>query len=306
MNDNNEVLIHADLPLPLFMQGKVRDTYDLGERLLIVATDRISAFDVVLPCGIPDKGRVLNQLSAFWFRETAGIIDNHLVEVVDDVGCLDSYLLPEARFDYPSYLAGRSMVVKKAERVLIECVARGYLAGSAWEEYQESHTICGIPVVKDLRESEELPQPLFTPTTKAEPPEHDKPLTRDEMRGIVGEAIAGEIEEKSLALYSHAKEYARERDIIIADTKFEFGLDDGKLILIDELLTPDSSRFWDIEQYQVGRSQPSYDKQPVRDWLSESGWNKKPPAPMLSPEVIEGTTERYRQAYERLTGRRLS
>jgi len=305
MSDNNKVLINADLPLPLFVQGKVRDTYELGERLLIVATDRISAFDVVLPCGIPDKGRVLNQLSAFWFRETAGIVGNHLIEVVADVRCLDSYLPLESRFDYPSYLAGRSMVVKKAELIPIECVARGYLAGSAWEEYQQSHTICGIPVVKGLRESEELPQPLFTPTTKAEPPEHDKPLSMDEVRGIVGETVAREIEEKSLTLYSYAREYARERGIIISDTKFEFGMDDGKLILIDELLTPDSSRFWDIEQYRVGRSQPSYDKQPVRDWLSASGWDKKPPAPMLSPEVIEGTTERYRQAYERLTGKKL-
>ena len=305
MNDNNEVLINAELPLPLFVQGKVRDTYDLGESLLIVATDRISAFDVVLPCGIPDKGRVLNQLSAFWFRETAGIVDNHLIEVVDDVRCLDSYIPSEARFDYPSYLAERSMVVKKAERIPIECVARGYLAGSAWEEYREAGTICGIPVAKSLQESEELPQPLFTPTTKAEPPEHDKPLSMGEVRGTVGEAVAEEIKEKSLALYNYAKEYTKTRGIIIADTKFEFGLDDGKLILIDELLTPDSSRFWGIEQYQIGRSQPSYDKQPVRDWLSASGWNKQPPAPMLSPEVIEGTTERYRQAYERLTGKKL-
>jgi len=298
------VLMNADLPLPLFVRGKVRDTYELGENLLIVATDRISAFDVVLPCGIPDKGLVLNQLSAFWFERTKDIVPNHLIEAVDDAGCLDAYLPAESRFSYPSYLAGRSMVVKKVERLPIECVVRGYLAGSAWEEYRQYGTISGIPLDKDLQESEELPQLLFTPTTKAETG-HDQPLNMDEVKGLVGEAIAQEIEERSLALYSYAREYAWERGIIIADTKMEFGLDNGSLILIDELLTPDSSRFWGIEQYQVGRSQPSYDKQPVRDWLAASGWNKEPPAPMLSPEVIEGTTNRYRQAYERLTGKSL-
>ncbi len=298
------VLINADLPLPLFIGGKVRDTYDLGDRLLIVATDRISAFDVVLPCGIPDKGRVLNQLSAFWFERTRDIVPNHLVEVVDDVGSLDAHLMAESRFSYPAYLAGRSMVVRKAERIPIECVVRGYLSGSAWTEYRESGTVFGIPLDKGLQESQELPEPMFTPTTKAETG-HDRPMTMGEVRKMVGGAVAEEMREKSLALYNYGIEYARQKGIIIADTKMEFGLDNGRLVLIDELLTPDSSRFWEAGLYRVGQSQPSYDKQPVRDWLAASGWNKEPPAPMLPPEVIEGTTERYRQAYERLTGRGL-
>ena len=304
MTISPSVLIEADLPLPLFIRGKVRDTYDLGNRLLIIATDRISAFDSVLPCGIPDKGLVLNQLSVFWFEKTRHLVPNHLIEVVDDVHCLDSYLSAESRFPYPSYLAGRSMIVKKVKRIPIECVVRGYLSGSAWAEYQQYGTISGLPVAKDLRESQELPQPLFTPTTKAETG-HDQPVTMDEMKRLVGEARAEEIKEKSLAVYSYARQYARARGIIIADTKFEFGLDDDKLILIDELLTPDSSRIWDAKLYKVGESQPSYDKQPVRDWLTQSGWNKEPPAPMLPPEVIEATTRRYRQAYERLTGKKL-
>ena len=299
------LLINAELPLPLFMRGKVRDTYDLGDRLLIVATDRISAFDVVLPCGIPDKGKVLNQLSAFWFTQTQGLVPNHLIEVVDDVRCLDAYLSSESRFAYPSYLSGRSMIVRKAERIPIECVVRGYLAGSAWAEYREAGTVSGIPLPKGLRESEELPEPIFTPTTKAETG-HDQPLTMDEVKGMVGEALAEEIKDKSLAIYNFAREYGLGRGIIIADTKMEFGLDNGKLILIDELLTPDSSRFWDTAVYVVGQSQPSYDKQPVRDWLTQSGWNKEPPAPMLPPEIIEATTRVYRKAYERLTGRQLA
>jgi len=303
-NLNSTVLLNTDLPLPLFIRGKVRDSYDLGNLLLIVATDRISAFDVVLPCGIPDKGLVLNQLSLFWFRQTANLVPNHLVEAVDDVRHLDSYILAENRFPYPSYLAGRSMIVKKARRIPVECVVRGYLSGSAWAEYQQHGTISGIALPKGLPESQELPQPLFTPTTKAETG-HDQPLSMDEMKRLVDGGIAEEMKEKSLTVYSYAREYARARGIIIADTKMEFGLDNGRLILIDELLTPDSSRFWDAEQYKIGQPQPSYDKQPVRDWLVELGWNKEPPAPMLPPEVIEATTKRYQQAYERLTGRKL-
>ncbi len=298
------VLINTDLPLPLFIRGKVRDSYNLGSLLLITATDRISAFDLVLPVGIPDKGLVLNQLSAFWFEQTKNLVPNHLIEVVDDIHSLDSYLPSESRFPYPPYLAGRSMVVKKVERLPIECVIRGYLAGSAWVEYQESGTISGLPLAKGLKESQELPQPLFTPTTKAETG-HDQPLTADEMKELLGEALTTAIRVKSLAIYSYAREHARARGIIIADTKMEFGLDNGELILIDELLTPDSSRFWDAEQYKVGQSQPSYDKQPVRDWLVQSGWNKEPPAPVLPPDIIEATTRRYQQAYQRLTGRRL-
>ena len=303
-NLNSTVLLNTDLPLPSFIRGKVRDSYDLGNLLLIVATDRISAFDVVLPCGIPDKGLVLNQLSLFWFRQTANLVPNHLVEAVDDVRHLDSYILAENRFPYPSYLAGRSMIVKKARRIPVECVVRGYLSGSAWAEYQQHGTISGIALPKGLPESQELPQPLFTPTTKAETG-HDQPLSMDEMKRLVGGGIAEEMKEKSLAVYNYAREYARARGIIMADTKMEFGLDNDRLILIDELLTPDSSRFWDAEQYKVGQPQPSYDKQPVRDWLVELGWNKEPPAPMLPPEVIEATTKRYQQAYERLTGRKL-
>ena len=304
MSISPSILLNTDLPLPLFIRGKVRDTYDLGNQLLVIATDRISAFDSVLPCGIPDKGLVLNQLSLFWFRQTADLMPNHLVEDIDDVHSLDTYIPKEERFPYPSYLTGRSMVVKKVKRIPIECVVRGYLAGSAWAEYQQYGTIAGLPSPKGLKESQELPQPLFTPTTKAETG-HDLPLTMDEIKKSVGNALAEEIREKSLAIYNFAQEYARARDIIIADTKLEFGLDDGELILIDELLTPDSSRLWDANLYRVGQSQPSYDKQPVRDWLTESGWDKEPPAPMLPPEVIEATTRRYEQAYERLTGRKL-
>jgi len=257
-------LLNADLPLPLFIRGKVRDTYDLGNQLLLIATDRLSAFDVVLPCGIPSKGLVLNQLSIFWFKQTAELIPNHLLEAVDDVQCLDTYILAEKRFPYPSYLSGRSMVVKKAKRIPVECVVRGYISGSAWAEYQQYGTISGLPIQRGLQESQELPEPLFTPTTKAETG-HDQPLTMDEMKKLVGEALAEEISEKSLAIYSYAREYARERGIIIADTKMEFGLDNDKLILIDELLTPDSSRIWDTDLYKIGQSQPSYDKQPVRE-----------------------------------------
>ncbi len=304
MSINPSVLIKAELPLPLFVRGKVRDTYDLGNLLLIVATDRISAFDFVLPCGIPDKGLVLNQLSAFWFDKTKDLVPNHLIETVNDVRCLNSYLSAESRFPYPSYLVGRSMVVKKVKRLPVECVVRGYLSGSAWAEYQKQGTVQGEPLPEDLRESEEFPQPLFTPTTKAESG-HDQPLSIDDMTRLVGEAVAEEMKEKSLAIYNYARGYAQARGIIIADTKMDFGLDNDELILIDELLTPDSSRFWDAELYKVGQSQPSYDKQPVRDWLIGSGWNKEPPAPALPPEVIEATTKRYRQACEKLTGKKL-
>ncbi|MFC1943342.1 phosphoribosylaminoimidazolesuccinocarboxamide synthase [Chloroflexota bacterium] len=299
------LLINTNLPLPLFIRGKVRDSYDLANLLLIIATDRISAFDLVLPSGIPDKGLVLNQLSAFWFKKTNHLVPNHLIEVVDDIHSIDRYLPAESCFPYPSYLAGRSMIVKKVERIPIECVVRGYLAGSAWAEYQQSGAVSGLPLPKGLNESQELPQPLFTPTTKAETG-HDQSLTMDEMKQLVSEALAEEIKGKSLAVYSHAQEYAKARGLILADTKMEFGLDNGKLILIDELLTPDSSRFWDAAQYKPGQSQSSYDKQPVRDWLVQSGWNKEPPVPTLPPEVIEATTKRYRQAYERLTGGKLS
>jgi phosphoribosylaminoimidazole-succinocarboxamide synthase len=302
---DTETLMKSELPLTVFIRGKVRDTYELDDHLLIIATDRISAFDVVSPSAIPDKGRVLNQLSAFWFEKTHRLIPNHLIEVVEDTGILDSYLSAGSRFSYPSYLSGRSMVVRKLERTPVECVVRGYLSGSAWEEYKQSGTIAGIPMPEGLVESQELPETLFTPTTKAETG-HDEPITIDEMKVIVGESLALEIKEKSISIYNYARGYARDKGIIIADTKMEFGLDNGRLVLIDELLTPDSSRFWEASRYKIGQSQPSYDKQPVRDWLSQTGWNKEPPAPALPPEVVEATSRRYREAYERLTGKKLS
>ena len=298
------VLMTTELSLPLFIRGKVRDTYDLGDNLLIVATDRISAFDVVLPAGIPDKGSVLNQLSVFWFDKTGGIVRNHLVEAVTDTRALERRA-GQSGTAWPSYLAGRSMIVRKLERIPVECVARGYLAGSAWEEYGRSRTVCGIALPQGLRESEQLAEPVFTPTTKADSG-HDMPLTMAETERLLGGALAGELREKTLAVYRYARDYATNKGIIIADTKMEFGLDNGKLVLIDELLTPDSSRFWDAGQYRVGRSQPSYDKQPLRDWLVRSGWNKEPPAPPLPPEVIEATSRRYREAYERLAGKKLA
>jgi phosphoribosylaminoimidazole-succinocarboxamide synthase len=305
--DANEstVLMKTNLPLPVFISGKVRDTYDLGSHLLIVATDRISAFDIVLPTGIPLKGHVLNRLSSFWFRRTAEIIPNHMTEAVDDVHSIDSYLPAESRFAYPSYLRGRSMIVKKVKRVPLECVVRGYLSGSAWAEYKQKGTISGIAMPGGLWESQELKQPLFTPTTKADAG-HDQPVTKNYIIKTFGMQLAQEMEEKSIAIYKSAREYALSKGIIIADTKFEFGIDNGRLTLIDEVLTPDSSRFWYASKYRVGQPQDSLDKQPVRDWLTASGWNKEPPAPALPPNVITETSERYVKAYERLTGRKLA
>ncbi|UCH51414.1 MAG: phosphoribosylaminoimidazolesuccinocarboxamide synthase [Chloroflexota bacterium] len=295
-------LFEADLTLPLFGRGKVRDTYDLGDKLLIVSTDRLSAFDVVLPDPIPDKGLVLNQISCFWFEKTSQVMPNHLITPIDTLDSLKQHLPPNTNL--PDYLLGRSMITLKAERVSVECVVRGYISGSAWAEYKQAGTISGTPAPKGLQESQELPEPIFTPTTKAEAG-HDEPLSEKETENLVGKSTARELEEKSLAVYQHARDYAQGRGIIIADTKFEFGFVDGKLILIDEILTPDSSRFWNSDQYTIGRSQPSLDKQPVRDWLADSGWNKEPPAPKLPPEVIKATTLRYVEAYQRLTGRKL-
>jgi len=284
------LLLETDLPNLLY-RGKVRDTYRLNrDKLLLVATDRVSAFDVVLPTGIPDKGLVLNQLSAFWFDRTKHLVPNHMVEVVDDPGCM-----------FPTYLKGRSMIVRRAERIDVECVIRGYLSGSAWAEYRKHGTISGKRMPEGLQESDKLPQPLFTPTTK-EDEGHDKPITIEQMANLIGDDLTKEIMERSLSVYLFAEEYARGRGIIIADTKMEFGMIDGKLHLIDELLTPDSSRFWDMEKYASGGPQPSFDKQPLRDWLAASGWNKEPPAPELPSEIVEQMAERYREAYRRLTG----
>jgi phosphoribosylaminoimidazole-succinocarboxamide synthase len=296
------VLLETNLPLSLFRRGKVRDVYDLGDKLLIVSTDRISAFDVVLPCGIPDKGKVLNQLSAFWFEKTAHILPNHLIKVIDSNVVLNEVkALSSQPGELPDSLVGRSMLVAKAERIPVECVARGYLSGSAWAEYKETGKVGHIHLPLGMKESQELSQPIFTPTTKGET-EHDRPLTNQDIKDLGIEKLFEELEQKSLLIYGYARDYARTRGIIIADTKFEFGFINGQLALIDELLTPDSSRFWDVSQYKVGYSQPSFDKQPVRDWLSGSGWDKEPPAPMLPPEVIEGTSKRYREVYSRLTG----
>jgi phosphoribosylaminoimidazole-succinocarboxamide synthase len=301
----DNVITETNLSIPLFIKGKVRDTYDLGNNLLIIATDRISAFDVVLPAGIPGKGAVLNQISAFWFSRTKDVIPNHVIETIYNITRIKKYITLDNNKDLPDYLTGRSMVVKKAKRIPVECVVRGFLAGSGWVEYIKSRSICGVSLPGGLRESEELPEPIFTPTTKADTG-HDMPLTNSEMEKIIGREIANEIKEKSLNIYMSALEYARGVGIIIADTKMEFGIDEeGKLILIDELLTPDSSRFWDVKSYTIGRSQESYDKQPVRDWLINSGWNKEPPAPSLPQEVIKSTSKRYKTAFEKLTGNKL-
>ena len=291
------VLLESQLP-NLHYRGKVRDTYDLGDRLLIVATDRVSAFDLVLPNGIPSKGAVLSQLSAFWFERTVAVVPNHFLRIAD--GSPDDAL----SFELPPELLGRSMIVRRAERLPVECIVRGYMAGSAWAEYQESGTVCGVGMPQGMRESEAFPQPLFTPTTKAEVG-HDENLSTDELVALVTIEVANVIRLRSLALYRYGVEYARERGLIIADTKFEFGLLDGEPILIDEMLTPDSSRFWDAEAYQPGEHQEPFDKQYVRDWLLGSGWDREPPAPELPPEVVEETSRRYRELYRRLTGEEL-
>ena len=300
-----DVLLKTDLPLPLFIRGKVRDTYDMGDYILIVVTDRISAFDVILPCGIPKKGKVLNQLSAFWFDKTKDVIDNHVVTVVDDANVLNDYLPADKQAKFPEYLNGRSMLVKKAERLPIECVVRGYISGSAWSEYSKKGTVSGIEMPSGLLESQKLESPIFTPTTKADEG-HDMPMTMREVEDMVGKTLANEIKDASIDIYNNAMEYARTRGFIIADTKFEFGIDNGKLIIIDEMLTPDSSRFWEADKYKAGQSQDSYDKQIVRDWLSQSGWNKEPPGPVLPDDVIEKTAQRYIEAYEKLSGKKFS
>lgn len=293
----SQIVTTTDLPLPKFSVGKVRDTYDLGDRLLMVATDRLSAFDAILPNGIPDKGRVLTQLSAFWFRRLSGIIANHLISV--DVADLPDVVRENK--ELREQVEGRFMIVKKAKRLDFECVVRGYLAGSGWAEYQAAGAVCGVKLPAGLRQAERLPEPIFTPATKAEEG-HDINISLDEMKRAVGEDLGQTIADASIAIYKEAAAYALDRGIIIADTKMEFGLLDGELILIDELLTPDSSRYWPVADYRPGGSPPSFDKQYVRDWLEQSGWNKLPPAPELPAEVVMGVASRYREAYEWLTG----
>jgi phosphoribosylaminoimidazole-succinocarboxamide synthase len=296
--ESNGALLHLELPgFKKLRSGKVRDIFDLGDRLLFVATDRISAFDCIMPNGIPRKGEVLTQISYFWFDQTQSFQPNHLLSHPQDP-------LPANLKPFSSQLSGRSMIVKKAKPLAIECVVRGYLAGSGWKEYRASQTVCGIKLPPGLKESSELPEPIFTPATKAETG-HDENISFQQAAGIVGGQIAARVRDASLKIYNTARDYARKRGIIIADTKFEFGLLGDDLILIDEVLTPDSSRFWPADQYQPGKSQPSFDKQFVRDYLETLDWNKTPPAPALPHEVVARTQAKYLEAYERLTGRKL-
>ena len=285
--------------LTLAGRGKVRDIYDLGDHLLIVATDRISAFDYVLASGIPDKGKVLTQISAFWFGLTSDLAANHLVSV-------DAAAFPPAARRYETVLAGRTMYVRKTRPVPVECVVRGYLAGSGWQEYRKTGRVCGIPLPAGLRESDRLPEPIFTPATKAATG-HDENISLDEAAGIVGRDLIARLRDMSIRIYQRGADHAEGRGIIVADTKFEFGLlDSGEPILIDEVLTPDSSRFWPIADYEPGHGQPSFDKQYVRDYLEQIRWDKQPPVPSLPAEVVERTRDKYREAFERLTGRHLA
>ena len=279
---------------PLVARGKVRDIYDLGDSLLIVATDRLSAFDVVLPDPIPGKGRVLTQMSMFWFHRFETLVPNHVVTA-------DVDRFPGELAKYEAELAERSMVVKKAEPLPVECIVRGYITGSGWKDYQRSGAVCGIALPSGLVESQKLPEPIFTPSTKAEVGQHDENVPIEAVAREIGAELAERVKEISLRLYKEAAEYALSRGIIIADTKFEFGMIDGELTLIDEVLTPDSSRFWPLDQYEPGRGQPSFDKQFVRDYLETLEWDKTPPGPRLPEDIIEKTAKRYMEALERLT-----
>jgi phosphoribosylaminoimidazole-succinocarboxamide synthase len=292
------IILNAELPgIERHAQGKVRDVYRVDGQLLIVATDRISAFDYILPTGIPDKGRVLTQLSIFWFDFLRQVTPTHFLTAnVEDY--------PPALRPFRSQLEGRSMLVKRAQMVEIECVARGYLAGSGWKEYKARGTVCGIPLPAGLRESDRLPEPLFTPSTKAQSG-HDENISFDAVCSLVGAELGARLRDLTLEIYSRAAAYAETKGVIIADTKFEFGFVDGELVLGDEVLTPDSSRFWPAETYQPGGPQFSFDKQYVRDYLESIRWNKQPPAPPLPDEVARRTSEKYRQAYRVLTGRTL-
>ncbi|HLZ69299.1 MAG TPA: phosphoribosylaminoimidazolesuccinocarboxamide synthase [Dehalococcoidia bacterium] len=291
-----DVLMQAEIPgIQPLHRGKVRDTFDLGDRLLMVATDRVSAFDVIMAQGIPGKGELLSRLSAFWFEKVDSVVPTHLLRIA--TGAPDD----ELPFALPPALAGRSLIVRKAERINAECIVRGYLAGTAWAEYRRSGAVCGMRLPPDLEESQQLPEPIFTPSTKEEHG-HDRNISYAEFVQLVGHDAANVIRLRSLATYRFAAEYARRRGLILADTKFEFGFIDGELCLIDEALTPDSSRFWPLDGYRPGRPQPSFDKQLLRDWLSASGWNKEPPPPALPAEIVQRTSAAYQQAYRRLTG----
>jgi phosphoribosylaminoimidazole-succinocarboxamide synthase len=292
-----EIILETNVVgLPLLRRGKVRDVYDAGEHLLIVATDRVSAFDVVLPDGIPGKGRALTRISLFWFDTLSDVGPNHLVSAA-----LGDFP-PECR-PYWDILSRRSMLVKKAEPFPVECIVRGYLAGSGWAEYQASGSVCGIPLPSGLTQSQELPEPLFTPSTKAPAGEHDENISFREMEGIVGSEWAASLRKASLELYAAAREVARRRGFLLADTKLEFGLHKGEMMLIDEAFTPDSSRFWMAGAYRPGQPQDSYDKQLIRDYLKSIGWSRTPPAPRLPPEIVRLTARRYQEICEALAGR---
>jgi phosphoribosylaminoimidazole-succinocarboxamide synthase len=294
--------VRVDLALPHVHSGKVRDIYALGtDRLLMVTSDRLSAFDVVMAEPIPHKGRVLTAMSAYWFDQTSDIVRNHLLST--DVADLPPDVYTRA---VEADLPGRVMITRRAEMLPVECIVRGYLSGSAWKEYQATATMHGTSLPQGLRESEQLPEPVFTPSTKAEAGDHDENISFDDAVELVGRALAERLRDVSLAVYERGAAAARERGIIIADTKFEFGLIQGDLVLCDEVLTPDSSRFWPVDGYRVGTTPPSFDKQPVRDYLDGLGWDKKPPPPPLPPDVVDATSQRYVDAYERITGRSFS
>jgi len=281
--------------ISLLKRGKVRDVYEIDEKLLIVASDRISAFDVVMDDPIPDKGKILTGISLFWFDKLALIVENHLLST-------DPATYPEACHKYTGQLSGRSMLVKKTDPLPVECIVRGYLSGSGWKEYLSNGSICGIPLPNGLKESEKLPEPIFTPSTKAEDGMHDENISFEKAADIVGQEIADQVKDLSLQIYEFGRKLADEKGIIVADTKFEFGIKDGRLILIDEVLTPDSSRFWPQDEYSAGGPQKSFDKQFLRDYLIEINWPKQPPPPQLPREVIEKTRDKYLEALKRLTG----
>ena len=292
---SNNTLLQLDLPeIPKVRSGKVREMFDLGDSLLMVASDRISAYDVVLPNGIPLKGEVLTMFSHFWFERVADLVPNHLLAKADEP-------LPQAVQSHAEQIGRRAMVVKKAEPLAIECVVRGYLAGSGWKEYQKQGTVCGISLPDGLDNSSKLPEPIFTPATKAEEG-HDENISFEEAINIVGKDIAEQARELSIKIYNRGRDHAAEKGIIIADTKFEFGIFEGELILIDEVLTPDSSRFWPADLYAPGKSQPSFDKQFVRDYLETLDWDKNPPGPELPEDIVQKTSEKYIEAYTRVTG----
>lgn len=290
-----QVILQTDISGSSVHRGKVRDIYDLGDTLLIAATDRISAFDVIMKTGIPYKGQVLTQISKFWFEFLDGVVENHLISM--EVG-----EFPKPFCDHPEQLAGRSMLVRKTKVLPVECVVRGYLAGSGWKEYQQNRTVCGVKLPDGLKQCDQLPEPIFTPATKAEQGEHDENIDFDRCVEIIGRQKAEFVRDMSIEIFKKAGEYARSRGIILADTKFEWGEIDGKIILIDEVLTPDSSRFWPADRYEPGRDQESFDKQFVRNYLEEIGFDKSGPGVELPREIVEKTSAKYIEAYERLTG----